>query len=393
MAQLRDSYGAGEITQCVTAQVDQPRIGRQAVFDQFLGDPRHDGLAAVRQIAKSRRLVDGRSRVIAFVAQLNVTGVHAHPKSDRRHVATLQIQRAGDRVACMRERGHETVAFALFDRSNPAMFGDQLPCGAVEQRDGCRHRVGLGLPQLGGTLDVGEQQRHRPRRKQLGHVNLGPLSCAHASQRAAGVDPETSAQRRIYALITWDLRRTADDLAVGSSDSRCMTTTFAANDRNLRKVVPGTLGPRRDDRLCQSVAAVVTARMDRFRTADPLSALCAALGVPRDDWKLMRRWADRIGAPADPLYAYLDVMVADRCRSLGDDLLSDLILTEAGGDELTAEELRALVVTLLVQAHRAGVASSGTSDQSPWRRPLSTTDLRYRRRGRPPRPSGLGRVW
>jgi cytochrome P450 len=75
----------------------------------------------------------------------------------------------------------------------------------------------------------------------------------------------------------------------------------------------------------------------------------------------MRRWADRIGAPADPLYSYLDVMIADRCRSLGDDLLSDLILTEAGGDELTAEELRALVVTLLVQAHRAGAALSAPS--------------------------------
>jgi cytochrome P450 len=47
------------------------------------------------------------------------------------------------------------------------------------------------------------------------------------------------------------------------------------------------------------------------------------------------------------LYAYIDVMVADRCRNLRDDLLSDLILAEADGDELTADELRMLISTLL----------------------------------------------
>ena len=41
-------------------------------------------------------------------------------------------------------------------------------------------------------------------------------------------------------------------------------------------------------------------------------------------------------------------MVATRRRNLTDDLLSDLIRAEADGERLTAEELRALVGTLLM---------------------------------------------
>ena len=46
--------------------------------------------------------------------------------------------------------------------------------------------------------------------------------------------------------------------------------------------------------------------------------------------------------------SYIDDMVATRRRNLTDDLLSDLIRAEADGERLTAEELRALVGTLLM---------------------------------------------
>ena len=49
----------------------------------------------------------------------------------------------------------------------------------------------------------------------------------------------------------------------------------------------------------------------------------------------------------DELFAYVDVMIADRCRKPGDDLLSALIQAEIDGEELTVDDLRAIVASLL----------------------------------------------
>ncbi len=52
----------------------------------------------------------------------------------------------------------------------------------------------------------------------------------------------------------------------------------------------------------------------------------AALGIPRHDWPQMTRWADAPRNPhvRDALDTYIDVMIADRCRRIGDDLLSSV---------------------------------------------------------------------
>ena len=77
--------------------------------------------------------------------------------------------------------------------------------------------------------------------------------------------------------------------------------------------------------------------------------VCAALGVPRRDWGLFSRWSEDGTDPRslDLLGAYVDVMIAERCRKPTDDLISDLVTIEVGGSELTADELRTIVVTLV----------------------------------------------
>ena len=81
----------------------------------------------------------------------------------------------------------------------------------------------------------------------------------------------------------------------------------------------------------------------------PIAGVCALLGVPRKDWHLFRRWAEEsLNSKAlDELYAYVDVMIADRCRKPSDDLLSALIQTEIDGEELTVDDLRAIVASLV----------------------------------------------
>jgi cytochrome P450 len=80
-----------------------------------------------------------------------------------------------------------------------------------------------------------------------------------------------------------------------------------------------------------------------------VAAVCEALGVPRRDWQLSFRWTTEPLTPQalDALYQYVDVMIADRCRVPGDDLLSNLIQTEVDGEELTVDDLRAIVASLV----------------------------------------------
>ena len=116
------------------------------------------------EIAQPRRSVDGGADVIAFIAQLHLTGVHTDAQSDRRQRGTLQFQRTGHRVAGSRECNDEAVALALLHRPHPTMSGDQIRSCIIQPCERSCHLVGLGFPQLRGALDVGQQQRHGARR-------------------------------------------------------------------------------------------------------------------------------------------------------------------------------------------------------------------------------------
>jgi cytochrome P450 len=64
------------------------------------------------------------------------------------------------------------------------------------------------------------------------------------------------------------------------------------------------------------------------------------------------RWA---GAPLNPkstdeLHYYVDVMIAERCRNPADDLMTTLIALEVDGTELTVDDIRSFVATLLAGA-------------------------------------------
>jgi cytochrome P450 len=81
-------------------------------------------------------------------------------------------------------------------------------------------------------------------------------------------------------------------------------------------------------------------------------AVCEALGVPRSDWHLFTRWAagPLTSRTVDALYAYVDVMIADRCRRPADDLVSKLIELKADGQDLTVDDIRSFVAALAIGA-------------------------------------------
>jgi cytochrome P450 len=143
----------------------------------------------------------------------------------------------------------------------------------------------------------------------------------------------------------------------------------------LRRLVSKAFTPRATERLRLTIVNVITELVERQTkrgrcdvVADiarqyPIPIICALLGAPDRDWELFSDWtddifkafswnvadhADTILRAWDAVDRYVDQMVADRHDALTDDLISDLIRAEHLGDRLNADELRMLVVGLLI---------------------------------------------
>ena len=148
-----------------------------------------------------------------------------------------------------------------------------------------------------------------------------------------------------------------------------------ADHHRLRRLVCRAFTPRATAQLGAAIVDVITDLVDRHADRGhcevvndiarqyPIPIICALLGAPAADWELFSRWTDDIFkafswsaaaetpvilAAWDELDAYIDDMVARRRRSLSDDLISELIRAEDGGDRLDESELRMLVAGLLM---------------------------------------------
>ncbi|MCW1821843.1 cytochrome [Mycolicibacterium conceptionense] len=147
--------------------------------------------------------------------------------------------------------------------------------------------------------------------------------------------------------------------------------------RRLRSLVARAFTPRATARMHDAIHGVVNELLDRIQdsgrcefVADvarpyPIPIICALFGAPREDWQQFSRWAEDIFkivsfdcdlAQEEPAVLkawnefddYIDDMITDRRRHLTDDLLSDLIRIEDGGDRLDAAELRMLAFSILI---------------------------------------------
>jgi cytochrome P450 len=147
--------------------------------------------------------------------------------------------------------------------------------------------------------------------------------------------------------------------------------------RRLRSLVSRAFTPRATARMHDTIRAVINELIDAVIdtgrcefVADiarpyPIPVICALLGAPREDWQQFSRWAEDIFkivsfdinlADEEPAVLkawgefddYIDGMVAQRRQHLADDLLSELIRIEDGGERLDAAELRMLAFSILV---------------------------------------------
>jgi cytochrome P450 len=143
----------------------------------------------------------------------------------------------------------------------------------------------------------------------------------------------------------------------------------------LRRLVAPAFTPRSADRLRPFMREVVTELVDGFSErghcelvadlceAYPIPIICQLLGAPREDWKLFSAWATDIfrvfngnfaeDLPAikkasAELDAYVAHLIEERRDRPAQDLLSDLIAVEEGGDRLSGDELVMLAEAVLM---------------------------------------------
>ena len=143
----------------------------------------------------------------------------------------------------------------------------------------------------------------------------------------------------------------------------------------LRRLVAPAFTPRSADRLRPFMREVVTGLVDGFAAtgrcelvadlceAYPIPIICQLLGAPREDWKLFSAWATDIfrvfngnfaeDLPAikkasAELDAYVGELIEQRRARPAEDLLSDLIAVEEGGDRLSHDELVMLAEAVLM---------------------------------------------
>jgi cytochrome P450 len=157
---------------------------------------------------------------------------------------------------------------------------------------------------------------------------------------------------------------------------RNIINTNGSDHGRLRQLINPALSPRAIDRyrpamrefLERLLAAVPgDGRCDFVEdVAKPYPSLVIAhvMGAPAEDAPRLYHWSNWIQRQFDPIslmnerepieravdefYEYEEKLIADRKQALGDDLISDLIRAEEDGDRLSDNELRNLVLNILV---------------------------------------------
>jgi cytochrome P450 len=176
--------------------------------------------------------------------------------------------------------------------------------------------------------------------------------------RKAGLDaPQPAAEQRLLSE-----HMLSADPPVHTRLRRLVSKVFTAGRIE-------TLRPRVRD-IAESLVEPLTDRgradlVAEFAFPLPITVICEMLGVPLADRDSFRTWSNTIVAgmaagrstvdAAQALAAYIVDLVTAKRRDLGDDLLSDLIAVQEGGDRLSGRELVSMVFLLLIAGHETTV--------------------------------------
>ena len=165
-AELVDLFCPLEPLQVDATQVAQCDPRREPVGDELGCRSGKQHLPTAREPAQPRRSAEGRAEVVAVIhlglarvqsgAHLQVDSLGPRLVQD----GALERERGVDRVGRVCERGERAVSLALGPGHAPAVrLGDVGGELVVADHHG-RHHPGMGFPEVGRALHVGEDERH-----------------------------------------------------------------------------------------------------------------------------------------------------------------------------------------------------------------------------------------
>lgn len=169
-----------------------------------------------------------------------------------------------------------------------------------------------------------------------------------------------------------------------------------------RRLVSAGFTPKMIGRLVDHIDEKAGAIIDRIAEREevefveevaaelPLQVICEMIGVPDEDRHMVFDWSNRLVGGQDPdfrtsaadgeaaaaeIYAYCDVIVADRLANPRDDIMTALVHAEVDGDRLSAQELNMFFVLLCVAGNETTRNLLAHSLQALLERPDVTADL------------------
>jgi len=196
-------------------------------------------------------------------------------------------------------------------------------------------------------------------------------------------DPRASVERGFPPKAPPISGDTAQDLhplaRVLRAVSRIMLFRDPPDHTRLRGLVNKAFTPRTVERLAPRIEQLVDELLVRpqadggmdviadLATPLPLLVIAELLGVPKEDYKSLKRWSDDLAIMLDGSVAlqfagralpsaiqfieYLRSVVEARRRAPQDDLLSALIATQEAGEGLTDDEILGTAMVLLAAGH------------------------------------------
>jgi cytochrome P450 len=149
--------------------------------------------------------------------------------------------------------------------------------------------------------------------------------------------------------------------------------------RRLRGLVAKAFTPRMINELRPFVRAEAERMAEEMASADvcefvdsfadplPLAVMCRMLGVPAADYDIFRVWTNDIGLVFSMMYGgdivarvekavvglngYVSSLIEEKAKKPGDDLISTLVTAQRTEGQVSEDELRNLLVTLVFAAH------------------------------------------
>jgi cytochrome P450 len=204
-------------------------------------------------------------------------------------------------------------------------------------------------------------------------------------KRVSSDGENVTAARRPEGFEARRIRGTIDPMGQLERDHRPFLFRDPPDHTRLRGLVASAFTPRMIANLRERIEAISEELIDvaiekgsidaveEIAYPLPVRIICEMMGVPAHDVQRFSSWSQVLARSLDPDFLlsdqdrqerldalggfamYFFELLADRREHLGDDLLSQLVMAEDGGDTLSEGELLSTAILLLVAGHETTV--------------------------------------